>query len=53
MQLDDEKIKQGHAEGKPATEIARELGVGTTTIYNRAKQLGIKFPRSNQWTQRG
>ena len=43
MQLNLDLIKQKHAEGKHAPEIAKELGVGKSTILNRAKQLGIKF----------
>jgi hypothetical protein len=45
LQLDNDLIKQGHAEGKSAQEIGEELGVTYGTIYDRAKNMDppLKF----------
>lgn len=43
VQLDDDIIKQKHAEGKTADDIAIELDVSTRTIYRRAEVLGLEF----------
>jgi len=46
MQLNLDLIKQGHAEGKSASEIARELRVSTPTITKKAEKMNppLKFP---------